>query len=340
MASRFYLRDLPPTTPVSGDPLSSAIPGGSEGNLGYGNNSLRTDMGGVQRDRGGSTIHSVAHWDDYFRAFVSEALSAQTITAQTWTLALSTSESDAGANSYTVCSLYVYRPSTTSVVGYIYDSDTPLGSEWGTVATGQVLTFAGAQVIAVASDQLVLELWRHTNTAALPIAYESLWQWNGSVPVTAGATSDAASYLETPQLISLLAGGGATISGTIAMAAPVTQIAMIGRTTPGRVGAIAMAAPETAISMTGVATAAVAATGRTFNPGFAYTVDELVASVEANSSFNSCPLDHTPDTTPAHKEPAIDPIPGDAAYTQSTRVLVHIQGPDGEWRTTSVMPPA
>jgi hypothetical protein len=202
------------------------------------------------------------------------------------------------------------------------------------------MTFAGGMVSAQANDLLVLELWRHANTPTLPVSYESLWQWNGTVPVTAGTTSDAASYLETPQSLSLVGGGGATISGTIASDFMTFVTEATGSATAGRVGTIASDFMAFTTSMSGTALAPAASTGRTFYRGYAYTISDLEASVIANSDYNTCTLSHATDTDPAHKEPVIDPVPGDSANTRSSRALVHIQGPDGVWRTTALMPPA
>lgn len=137
--------------------------------------------------------------------FSRDGLTTGEIEANTWTLALAMSEAHANANSFLAVSLYlwgarVYPGSPgQEVLGYVYDSATPLGAEWGTTEDGQVVTFSGAEIGGVVpADWLVLEIW-YVATQATATSYLQSIYYAGTADVTGSTTSDAASYLETPQ---------------------------------------------------------------------------------------------------------------------------------------------
>jgi hypothetical protein len=209
VATRFYLRDTPSyEAPTAGKKSAvlpvAAVTDGNSGNP-FENRSLLIQKGQTLPDSviSRSSIANTAHQDQYLGRFTSRKLAAQTITAQTWTLAVATLETNAGANSFTVASVYVWRPGTSSVVGYIYDSDSPLGVEWSTTLDGQVLTFSGAAVTCQLGDVLVMEFWRHAATQGAATAWLQQLNYNGHVDVLGTTTADPASYLETPQNLTL-----------------------------------------------------------------------------------------------------------------------------------------
>jgi len=136
----------------------------------------------------------------YLSRFSSQALAAQTISANTWTLAAAVKESDANAESITIASIYVYRPSTSAVVGFVYDSDTALGVEYTTSEDGQVYSLSGSAVTAQNGDILVLEYWVHS-TQLLALGYTNTLYFDGTTNVVDSTTTDAASYLKTPQVL-------------------------------------------------------------------------------------------------------------------------------------------
>ncbi|MGH9576877.1 MAG: hypothetical protein ACRD3R_05510 [Terriglobales bacterium] len=72
------------------------------------------------------------------------------------------------------------------------------------------------------------------------------------------------------------------------------------------------------------------------NAGYAYTIAELRAAIAANTSPNTCSLTHAGDSAPAHKEPVVAALPGDAADFDGTRSLLHERGPDRVWHTAAV----
>lgn len=202
MATKFYLvGENSPFAPSLGE-KSTALPVGTFKDLSIGDGQRRSllfDKGHFNDSASGNSIAQTAHQDNYMARFTSKPLYAS-ITAQTWTLAVVTHQTNAAANSFTILSLYVWRPSDSSVVGFVYDSDTPLGVEWGNDADGQVLTFAGGAVTIAQGDVLVLEFWRHA-AQGMANAYTQAVYWGGQTDVT-DATADAlnpASYLSTPQ---------------------------------------------------------------------------------------------------------------------------------------------
>lgn len=113
---------------------------------------------------------------------------------------MATSEANAAANSFTIASIYIWRPSTSAVVGFIYDSDTALGVEWATTEDGQVLSPAGASLAVLAGDVLVIEFWRHA-TQAMAAVYTQTLFFDGTTDVVDATTADAASYLESPAVL-------------------------------------------------------------------------------------------------------------------------------------------
>jgi len=200
---RFYLRaSINPSTPTNGE-KSTALPVGTfSGNSGDGfeNLLLSTTKGSSQTSKTITSALSLLHQDMYLVRFSTPSLAAQTISANTWTLAVAVQESDTNAQSQTIASIYVYRPSTGATVGYVYDSDTALGVEFTTSEDGQVYSLAGSSVTAQDGDILVFEYWVHA-TQLLGLGYVNTLYFDGTTDVLDSTTSDAASYLSTPQVL-------------------------------------------------------------------------------------------------------------------------------------------
>ena len=116
-------------------------------------------------------------------------MSAQSVSANTWTVYLRDIESNAFANAYLAISAYVWRPSTSSVVGYIRDSTTVIGSEWTTNNNAVTYTFSGSAVTAQHGDVVVFEIW-YSATQGKSTAY------------TVSILFDLTSYVSTPQDLS------------------------------------------------------------------------------------------------------------------------------------------
>jgi hypothetical protein len=92
--------------------------------------------------------------------FTTDPLAAQTIGAGTWTTQIRGIESNTNANAFLALSIYIWRPSTTSVVGYIYDSTASLGTEFtGGGGNFQSYNISGSSVTSQRGDVLVAEYW-------------------------------------------------------------------------------------------------------------------------------------------------------------------------------------
>lgn len=190
MATKLYLRWLTPTTaPTSGE-KSTVLPVGTFHDASVSDAKLDTAIGtNATTYNIWTSLAQTAHQDEYLARFSSDSISAQTFGSGTWTIAWGGYESDGGANARLVCSLYIWRPSSTSVVGFIYNSDTQLGTEWSTSTTtaGRTATFTGANVTSNAGDILVLEVWCHHATQTTAVGRGCQFFFNGSADFTASS---------------------------------------------------------------------------------------------------------------------------------------------------------
>jgi hypothetical protein len=203
VATRLYLRNVLQVRTPSYGKKSTVLPVGTA-DLNSGTDwedlSLSLTKGTAQNSKTINSLAQSTHQDIYVARFTSDPLDGQDILANTWTLGLATSEANLAANSFTVLSVYVFRPSTQAVVGFIYDSDTPLGVEWGTTENGQVPTVAGSLVTAQKGDVLILEVWAHS-VQGMSTAFVQTLFFDGTTDVVSGTSADAASYIETPQTL-------------------------------------------------------------------------------------------------------------------------------------------
>lgn len=200
--TRFYLQAYPPPEtyrPAGGD-LSAALPVGTLNSTAGADGVLSTIIGQVEQDPiGYSALAQTPRQDAYIGRFIIESsLPALTVAANTWTFAFQAAEPDANANVFLALSLYIYRPSTTSVVGYVYDGGTALGSEWPLTRGPQIVTFSGSAVATNNGDVLILEVWT-TAAQAVASSYSSSFYYGGTADIQDGVIDDAATYLETPQ---------------------------------------------------------------------------------------------------------------------------------------------
>lgn len=199
MATRLFLRDAAPANDPGTTTNSSVLPVHTDNSdFGLAVKSLSRTIGTSEATLSGDAITTTNTQDNFFTSFSSAPLTGTNITAQTWTIAIDVAEDNNGANSFTVLSIYVFREPST-VVGFVYDSDTALGAEWNGAGRGRVATFSGSAVTVAADDYLVLEVWRHTAGQTMATAWTQILAYDGTVPVTEGSSSSAASYLETPQ---------------------------------------------------------------------------------------------------------------------------------------------
>lgn len=203
MPSTFWLKDAAPDAGQGPGETerSVAIPMGTFKDFAISQKSLGTTKDGSESSVSGTSLAQTAHQDNFFTSWTfNKPLLAQTFGSGTWTLSIMVKESNKNANSYVVISLYVWRPSTSSVVGYIYDSDTLLGNEWNKNAKGRVITFVGSNVTCQDGDRLVFEFWRHALQGKAASYTQELFYGGSTVP-TEGATGDpgnSASKLDSP----------------------------------------------------------------------------------------------------------------------------------------------
>ncbi len=147
-----------------------------------------------------STLAQTAPQSLYFGRFISPPLAAQTIASQTWTISLGGLEGNTNANLFTRPVIYVWRPSTSTRVGFIYDG---LGNipnvEWGTAQASIFGTLTSASVTVQAGDLLVFEVWGYSATQGMATAYINYIAFNGTQEATANATaqSASASYIQS-----------------------------------------------------------------------------------------------------------------------------------------------
>jgi hypothetical protein len=231
VATRLYLRD----TTVNGGPTgdrSTGMPNGTLSQPTWATRDLDAAKGASQV----SVVHThpalTTHHDGAMRCFVSAALGVTSIAAVNWTFALAATESNSAADTFNNPALYVWRPGTNAVVGYIVGGSSHQGTGFGAEAgtpVSQVVTVAGAAVTGIqAGDKLVFEWWHHW-LHTMATAYTSTILYNGTQDVEQGiSNASCASYVEGPDGLF----GGAPLVGTIGQAVetdtahPVTTISV------------------------------------------------------------------------------------------------------------------
>jgi hypothetical protein len=191
-----------PWRPTSGE-HSAALPAGSSAGSFTSWRAMHTAPAGVAGAASSRlSLATTSHQDGAIQGFAIP-LKAGSISAQQWTLAIQVETTSLSAKPRTVLSLYVWRPSTSSVVGYIYDSDTPLdASDWPTTKAGRVYTFGGVAVSGVQDgDLLCLEVWFHA-VQSFANSYVNSIYYGGSDTVTAGYSGNSpASALSSAQTL-------------------------------------------------------------------------------------------------------------------------------------------
>lgn len=189
MATRLFIRETTAaTSPTTGE-KSTALPVGTDGGDFNEDLSLLLTNTTAQTTYTYSSLAQTAQQSAMMARHSSQALQAQTINANTWTLIFEGVESNAAANAFLAISFYVWRPSTSSVVGYIRDSATTLGVEFN--GSPQTVTFSGSSVTAQSGDILVLEAW-NVATQAMATSYTISW-------VVGRIATGVDAYIETPQ---------------------------------------------------------------------------------------------------------------------------------------------
>ncbi len=202
MVEKFYLRNLVATDPPTAGEKSTVLPvdtlninpaTGTEETR-----SLRKQIGISQTSIVKTAENINAARDGYHARFTSEALRAGTYGSGSWIIALAVHENNQRSNCFLNASIYFWRPGTSSVVGFVYDSHTNIGAEWLGVETGLVNTITGSDVTIQDDDVLVIEIWRHESHDLLGTHIQNLHFDGATEPLDLVATSDAASYIEPP----------------------------------------------------------------------------------------------------------------------------------------------
>lgn len=193
MSTRLFFREtnnLNTDYPTTGD-KSTALPVGTDGGDFNQNQDLSLIEGVGLTGRTYASLAQTAQQSAMIARFTSPRLRSQTVSANTWTVRFVGDESNGAANAFLALSVYVYRPSTNAVVGFIRDSATTLGVEFNN--TAQTVTFSGSAVTAQSQDILVVEAW-NVATQAMATSYSIFFNINAT-----GGT-----YIETPQDLSFL----------------------------------------------------------------------------------------------------------------------------------------
>lgn len=207
MATRLFARNVAAAAAVSptAGTKSVALPTGTANTLTFTNNTLNTVKGAAQTSTTTTSLaQTTAQSGNFAPRFVSLPLDAQTIAANTWTIFWGDSEANAAANAFLALSIYVWRPSTNTRVGFIYDSTANIGVEFNTTAEAQSATISGSAVTAQRGDVLIAEFW-YTATQAMATAYTVTLSYDGTNETTTGTgNTSVATYIETPQNLTIL----------------------------------------------------------------------------------------------------------------------------------------
>lgn len=207
MATRLFARNVTAASAVSptAGTKSVALPTGTANTLTFANNTLSTVKGTAQTASAITSLaQTAAQSGNWVPRFVSLPLDAQTISANTWTIFWGDQESNAAANAFLALSIYVWRPSTNTRVGFVYDSAANIGAEFSTTAEAQSATISGSAVTADRGDVLIVEFW-YTATQSMGTAYTITFSYDGTNETTTGTgNASVATYIETPQNLSLL----------------------------------------------------------------------------------------------------------------------------------------
>lgn len=138
-----------------------------------------------------------------FQGHVFISLGAGTFGAGTWSFAVYQSESNNSANTYMGVSIYVWRPSTSAVVGYIYDNNVQLGAEASAGTTSITFSVTGTNVTSQNGDVLIIEFWQ-TAAQGASMSYTNGFNFGattGNPDITADGQSSSNSWIDAPALI-------------------------------------------------------------------------------------------------------------------------------------------
>lgn len=222
---------------------------------------------GAGTNRSVTKSASTNHQDHGTSRFIIPIV-GQVIGAATWFAAFGHTENSTNANDSLGFSLYVWRPSTTTVVGYIYDTHGGLDAEPGSAAAtaGRTATFAGNQVTSADGDVLILETWHHAVQATAATTVCAVY-FGGSVEPTENSSvsvSDVAAYITGPVL--LVTATPTAIARTVTVPAPTVTGEKNGAAFPTAVVLTAVTAASTTSGSSNTTPSAIALTAATAAP--------------------------------------------------------------------------
>ncbi len=242
MATRFYLRDVKALkSPTVRGKLSTVLPAHAPADFHSNDTSVFSEnlilvedlslllTKGVDEHSTGlnmGTTHSGAV-DGYIARFTSEPLATQTLQTNLWTAGLAVNASTF-TNASVAVSLYVFRPSTQAIVGYLLDGDNVFefadnfdcGTHWDggrnthydwTAIPG---AFYGPDINVLSGDVIVYEFWTHCDIGlSTPIhSVQIYYEGNTDVIHCTAGLGDAASWLEYGDTIDFLGNDEARVT--------------------------------------------------------------------------------------------------------------------------------
>jgi hypothetical protein len=203
MTTKFYLRNTQVNShPTSGEKSTTEPVAAQTFGLTPTDRDLLAAKGAAGTTQATACVNTASAQNGCLGRWSSVGLAAGTYGSGTWTFAVQSIESNAGCDAkFVLASIYFWRPSNNSVVGFVSDSNTQVGVEFGNNTTaryGQVLSITGANVTISNSDILVIEVWTGF-TQAMGTAGNLTVCYDGTTDVTAAYSgTDPASYLQAP----------------------------------------------------------------------------------------------------------------------------------------------
>jgi hypothetical protein len=183
MGLLYFRTEVSPNPPTAGS-KSLTLPNGTDRSITTNDDeSLSVAQGGTNVLASITTAAQTARQSGRFGRLTSAPLATQDWIAGSWSVNPGLRrESNNAANAFLALSIYIWRPSTSSRVGFIYDANTQLGAEWPTTAAAATYTILGQAISILDGDVLVVELW-YTAAQGMATSYttELRWGLNGFI---------------------------------------------------------------------------------------------------------------------------------------------------------------
>ena len=161
----------------------------------------------------------------YIARFVSPLLGQSSIAANTWTLSYAATQSNIIARfpfqnvQPTYLSIYVWRTSTQTVLGSIFDgASANISRSAVTTELSVTATVSGSAVSSINSgdDVIICEMWARVTQAAAT-SYTQTFYFDGTTENATNNTtvSNHASYISTPETITFYTGPPPPVDTTV-----------------------------------------------------------------------------------------------------------------------------